>query len=112
MSSPKPFGGAPLSDTKIAQLEARAKQEGWLHRDLVALDQFANVMFLHGLPDETISSHCQRLADEGNFFGKAMTAWLDVIQRRHGQKAQAGDIARAEEVKKTEEQSLGDVRDS
>lgn len=101
------FGGAPLTPEEIATLEARAEKEGWIHRDLVSLDQFANVVFFRGLPDETMSSHFQRLADKGNWFGKAMSAWLDVIQNRHGQKAQVGDTARAEAVESTEEKSLG-----
>lgn len=105
--SPNPFGGPALTPEEIKQLEARAEKEGWIHRDLVALDQFANVVFFKGMPDETMSSHFQRLADKGNFFGKAMSAWLDVIQSRHGQKAQAGDTARAEAVEGTEEGSLG-----
>jgi len=105
--TPQPYGGAPLTQEEIAVLEARAEKESWPHRDLVALDQFANVMFFKGMPDETMSSHFQRLADNGNWFGKAMSAWLNVIQSRHGQKAQAGDIARATEVTQTEDKSLG-----
>lgn len=106
-TQPQPFGGAPLTPDEIKQLEAQAEKESWPHRDLVALDQFANVMFFKGMPDETMSSHFQRLADSGNWFGKAMSAWLNVIQKRHGQKAQAGDTARAEAVEQTEEKSLG-----
>lgn len=106
-TQPTTFGGAPLTPEEIAALEARAEKEGWIHRDVVSLDQFANVVFFKGLPDETMSSHFQRMADNGNFFGKAMSAWLDVIQKRHGQQAQAGDIARATTVEQTEEKSLG-----
>ncbi len=100
------FGGAPLTPEEIVALGDRAEREGWLHRDLVALDQFANVLFFRGMPDETMSSHFQRLADNGNHFGKMMTAWLDVLQKRHGQKAQSGDLARAEKVKQVEKDSL------
>jgi len=100
------YGGAPLTPEEVKVLEARAEKEGWVHRDLVALDQAMNVVFLKGLPDETMSSHFQRLADSGNWFGKAMSAWLDVIQARHGQKAQAGDLARVEKVEDTEMQYL------
>lgn len=102
-----PYGGAPLTSEETKLLEARAKKEGWLHRDLVSLDQFANVVFFRGLPDETMSSHFQRMADRGNEFGKMMCAWLDVIQQRHGEKAEAGDLARAETVETTEAKSLG-----
>lgn len=101
-----PYGGSALTPAEVATLEARAKKEGWLHRDAVALDQLANVLFFKGLPDETMSSHFQRLADRGNWLGKAMIAWLDLIQARHGQKAQAGDLARSETVEATEEQYL------
>lgn len=101
------YGGAPLTPDETKQLEARAAREGWLHRDLVSLDQFANVVFFRRLPDETMSSHFQRIADRGNEFGKMMCAWLDVIQARHGQKAEAGDAARAETVETTENRELG-----
>lgn len=102
----EPFGGSQLTAAEIAILEARAAKEGWIHRDFVALDQFLNVFALRGLPDETMSSHFQRLADAGNWLGKAMIGWLDVIQSRHGQKAQAGDVARAKAVEATEEPYL------
>lgn len=112
MSSPlKPFGGAPLTPEEIEACKERASKEGWAHRDLVAFDQFLNVFALRGLPDETMSGHFQRLANDGNHFGKMMCAWLDVIQSRHGQKAQAGDIARAETVESTEEKSLGQANE-
>jgi hypothetical protein len=107
--SDAPYGGAPLTPAEIAVLEARAAKEGWIHRDLVSLDQFANVLFFKGLPDETMSSHFQRMADSGNEFGKMMSAWLDTIQSRHGQQAQAGDIARATAVEEVEKESLGDA---
>lgn len=38
----------------------------WFKRRWVALDQAANVWFLNGLPDETISSHAGRLIRRGN----------------------------------------------
>lgn len=93
----------PLTQAEIDVIKARALKEGWAHRDLVALDQALNVVFLDGLPDETMSSHFQRMADEGQWFGKAMCAWLDVIEARHGQKAQVADEARAEVVDNIEE---------
>jgi hypothetical protein len=106
---PTPYGGAPLTPAEIEVLKARAEREGWIHRDLVSIDQAMNVVFLRGLPDETMSSHFQRLADSGNEFGKVMSAWLDVIQARHGQKAQSGDEARAEAVDDVEKESLGNA---
>lgn len=108
VTPPKPpYGGSPLTFTEITALKAQAEREGWAHVDLVAFDQMCNVMFLRGLPDETMSAHFQRMADNGNPFGKAMCAWLDVIQKRHGQGAQSGDLARAQAVEQTEETSLG-----
>ncbi len=103
----EPYGGAPLTAEEIAALEARAAKEGWLHVRLVELDQFMNGMLFNGIPDETMSAHFQRMADAGNPLGKAMCAWLDVLQDRHGQKAQAGDIERAGQVEGVEKESLG-----
>jgi hypothetical protein len=91
---------------------SRAEKEGWAHVSLVSLDQLCNVVFFHGLPDETMSAHFQRMADAGNILGKAMCAWLDVIQKRHGQKAQAGDLARAQKVESTELQYLHPMSDA
>lgn len=44
-----------LTSEQVAQAEANAAKDGYLHRDLVALDQDINVD-AGGLPDETISS--------------------------------------------------------
>jgi len=98
----------PLTPEQIAQAEEKASHEAYLHRVLVALDQFGNVL-ADGNPDETISARSQRLADNGNRFGKFMCWWLDKIQADHGQKAQAGDIARAETVEGIEKESLGNA---
>ena len=78
----------------------------YIHNSLVALDQFVNVV-TGGLPDETISARSQRAADRGNWFGKFMCWWLGKIQTDHGHKAEQGDLARAEEVEKTEAAALG-----
>ena len=106
------YDGEPLTQEELKYFEARALKEGWAHRDLVALDQALNVVFFRGLPDETMSAHFQRMADAGHWFGKAMCAWLDVLQKRHGQKAQAGDLARAEKVEETETQYLHPMTDA
>lgn len=103
---PKPYGGPALTPAEIAEYEQHADRESWAHKDLVAFDQFLNVI-TGGLPDETISARSQRLADAGNKFGKFMIWWLDKIQARHGQRAQAGDLARSEQVEDTEAESLG-----
>lgn len=106
---PTPFGGTALTQTEVDALKVRADHEGWAHVRLVELDQFMNGMIFNGKPDETMSSHFQRMADAGNPLGKAMIAWLDVLQKRHGQAAQAGDEARAEAVDATEKESLGNA---
>ena len=86
--------------------EAQTAKEGYLHRTLVGLDQFANVL-TGGKPDETISSRSARAAANGSKFGKFMCWWLDKIQPEHGLKAEAGDLERAEADAKTEEKALG-----
>jgi hypothetical protein len=86
--------------------EAKAAKEGYLHRTLVALDQFGNVI-LGGDPDETISARSARAAARGDWLGKAMCWWLDKIQPQHGPKAEAGDLERADKVAEIESTSLG-----
>jgi hypothetical protein len=90
----------------------RAAKEGYLHRVLVAFDQFWNVV-LGGDPDETISSRAARWAvrsHRGFWFwrtvARAMIAWLDFIQPGHDLGARAGDLVRAEKVEQTEAASL------
>lgn len=96
------YGGPLLTPEQIEQYGREAEAEGWLHRDLVALDEFANVL-TGGRPDQTISSRCQEAADRGNKFGRFMTWWLDKIQANHGRQAEAGDLAR-------DEASLSDLK--
>jgi hypothetical protein len=99
-------GIAPLTPEQTAQQEAQAAKEGYIHKDLVGLDQFANVLS-GGNPDETISSRLARSAEEGHEVGKIGSEVLDKFQTNHGPKAQAGDIERAERVEKLEENSGG-----
>jgi hypothetical protein len=96
---------APLTPAQIAHEEAQAAKEGYLHRTLVGVDQFANVL-LGGNPDETISSRSQRAANRGNLVGKFMTWWLGKIQPSHGYDAESGDVERAEKVEALETQDL------
>ena len=96
---------APLTPPQIAKQEAKAAKEGYVHRALVGVDQFANVLF-GGNPDETISSRSQRAANRGNLVGKFMTWWLAKVQSSHGYKAEAGDIARATNVEQLEAEDL------
>ncbi len=96
----------------------RAAKEGYLHRVLVAFDQFWNVV-LGGDPDETISSRAARWAmrGQGGFWfwrivARAMVAWLDFIQPGHDLGARAGDLVRAQKVEQTEAASLHIQEDS
>jgi hypothetical protein len=68
---------------------------------------FMNVL-TDGAPDETISSRSARAAQQGKPWGKDMSRFLDLFQKDHGAKAQAGDAVRAEDVIVTEVKS-GDI---
>lgn len=96
----------PLDPQETQQQEEQAKKEGYLHRTLVGLDQFANVI-TGGKPDETISSRAARASLKGNKFGKLVSKFLNVFQKDHGAKAIAGDDARAEQIEQAEEGSGG-----
>ena len=82
---------------ETAEQERRTASENYVHRALVALDQFVNVL-TGGYPDETISSRSARAAEHGYFWGVTMSWFLDLFQSNHGAKAQAGDAERAREV--------------
>lgn len=96
----------PLDPESTKKAEQAATKEGYIHRSLVGLDQFMNVL-TGGHPDETISSRSARAAEKGKKWGKAMSGFLNLFQRNHGPKAQAGDTARAKEVEKLEKESGG-----
>lgn len=89
------YGGPLLTPSEIEEYAAQATTENWAMRDLVALDEFANVVTL-GRPDETLSSRFQEAADRGNKFGRFMIWWLDKVQTNHGREAEAGDLGRDE----------------
>lgn len=95
----------PLDPEQVQQAEKSAQNEGYVQRELVALDTFANVT-ADGLPDETISSRMARWDTEDTGLkheaGKIVSEGLDLFQKNHGAKAEAGDLGRAEEVEKTE----------
>lgn len=103
-----------LTPGQIQVAEKNAAGESYPRKVLVALDQDVNVD-TGGLPDETISSRVRRVSDAhprwgwnpGVWLAKALNAGLNVIQGNHGQKAQAGDLERAETVEATEDQALG-----
>jgi hypothetical protein len=96
----------PLTPEQVAYQEGRASKEGYLHKDLVGLDQFANVV-TGGNPDETISSRAARADESGKTWGKLMSRFLNFFQKDHGPKAQAGDVERAKTVEQLEEKSGG-----
>lgn len=85
--------------------ELQASKEGYIHRVLVALDIFLNVVF-KGREDETISARSYRAALEGKIWGRIMNAFLDIFQSNHGAKAAAGDLERANSIAVTENKIL------
>ena len=99
-------GITPLSPEQIAKQEAQAAKEGYVKRDMIALDQFANVL-TGGKPDETISSRWARGAEEHHVLDELGSKALDIFQKDHGAKAQAGDVERAKAIEQIEESSPG-----
>lgn len=99
-------GIIPLTPEQTALQEAQATKEGYIKRDLIALDMGVNVL-TGGLPDETISSRWARGAEEGHKLDELGSKGLDLFQKDHGAKAQAGDTARAIKVDQTEAASGG-----
>jgi hypothetical protein len=96
-----------VPDVINVQLQmVQADKEGYLHRMLVALDQFLNVIF-RGRPGETISARSYRAALEGHVWGVILNFLLNIVQDNHGAKACAGDLARALSIAATEAKVLG-----
>ncbi len=92
----------PLTPAQETHEESQAAKEGWIHRSLVALDQFANVVFFRGQPGETISTHSARADRLGKAWGRVMSRFLNLFQSDHGAKARAGDIERAKNLLRIE----------
>jgi hypothetical protein len=92
----------PLTPAQIAAQEQQAAHEKYLMRALVGFDQFVNVL-TDGDPDETISARASRAAQKGKGWGVELSRMLDVFQRDHGAKAQAGDLGRAQVIVEVEE---------
>lgn len=94
----QPGADAPLTAEQIAAAELRAKKEGYIHRLLVGIDQLAATAL--DIPnDQTISSQTEIAAHKRAWYAgiaRLLNDGLDELQKSHGQKAQAGDIARAE----------------
>lgn len=96
-----------LTPAQVAQQQLQSAKEGYIHRVAVAFDQFCNVTF-NGLPDETISARGQRDAVKGDILAKVLVHGLDAIQANHGQKAEAGDLQRAQTVAAVETKALNE----
>jgi hypothetical protein len=99
-------GIIPISPAEQAIQEVKSAHEGYVTRDLVAIDEAANVI-TGGLPDETISSRLARDAEEGHKLGIIGSKVLDLFEHNHGALAQAGDVERAQAVERIEEDSPG-----
>lgn len=97
-------GITPLTPQQLVKQEGQAAKEGYFTRDLIAVDQMANVL-TGGLPDETISSRLARDAEKHEFVGEIGSKILDLFQRDHGAKAACGDLERAENIVTTEQSS-------
>lgn len=95
----------PLTPQQIQTEESQAAHEGYVHRTLVGLDQFVNVI-AGGNPDETISARSARAAKRGGVVGKFMCWWLDKLQKNHGEDAEAGDLERAQNIQNVEDNAL------
>src|SRR5271156_3854969 len=94
----------PLTPSQVTTEEEQAQSEGYFLRVLVGFDIFMNVIF-GGNPDETISSRASRAATEGKTWGILLSKFLIIFQSDHGANAQSGDLQRADDVVKLEEQS-------
>lgn len=104
----------PLSPTEVAAQEVVASKEGYVKRDLVAIDELANVL-ADGSPDETISSRMARWATEDHGIkrdiGIAVSYALNLAQKDHGAKAEASDLERAMAAEAIERKALGPAAD-
>jgi hypothetical protein len=80
----------------VSKAEAKAAAEGYIHRCLVALDIFMNVVFFAGRQGETMSTHAFIAAQSGKLWGKLMNKWLDGFQKSHGPQAASGDLERSQ----------------
>lgn len=92
----------PLSPEEEQQQESEVRKESYPLRTLVAFDQMVNVA-TGGHPDETISARAGRSAVAGRVWGKVMSRFLNLFQKDHGAKAEAGDLARAKQAEYLEE---------
>ena len=102
MSSPV----TPLPANEVSTVEEHAAHESLIHHDGVAIDDLINALSGGNL-DETISARMARWATEDTGWkqhvGSEVCKGLNLIQKDHGAKAELGDLTRAEEEVKTEE---------
>ena len=99
----------PLTSAQIAAQEVKIRQENYIQRFLVALDDLGAAL-LDIQNDQTISSQAEIDAHKRLWYsGLAgiLSDGLDLIQQSHGQRAQVGDIVRAEAVIATDTEALG-----
>lgn len=97
------------------KFENQARHQSFIHRALGAFDVLLNV-WTGGATDDTISSRMQRWKDGTvphpnavkRTVGRFMCWWLGKIQKDHDIKANAGDLARAEDEEKRTRQTLQD----
>lgn len=95
-----------LTPLQVSQQESSTLREGYVHRVLVAFDDFWNVVG-DGLPDQTISSRAQIDATTKHALAAKVLVWaLDKLQPQHGEKAEAGDLERAKVVEQVEQATL------
>lgn len=101
MSSPV----QPLSPDRLVRDEAEALRHNWFVRRMIALDVLLNVWIFNGRLDETVSAHAGRAAENGKWYGVWACRFLNLFDSDHGAHAIAGDLARAEAIEKTEDES-------
>lgn len=98
---------APWVVGDVPAAEARAASEGWIHRQLDALDIWMNSFFFNGMSGMTMSTHAYIASLQGKIWGKLMNKWLCWFQPNHGPLASSGDLERATVLAATLKRVLG-----
>ena len=70
----------------------------WFVRLMIALDACVQVVFLYGIPGETISARAGKAQRRGKTWGCILCRMLDLIDTNHCDGAVRNDIARAQAV--------------
>lgn len=101
-------GITPLTPERQALAAQETDKEGYVKRNLIALDELGATI-LGDKNDETMSSEFARMAVEDHGIkqevGIVMSKGLDLIEPDHGAIAIAADLERAKEVEKLENDS-------